>query len=129
MTNFLESNGKRYLERASCLPSHLRSLPFSVFSDNPKANTELAFLPLRSLCWRIYLGILPDDAFGHTQDIVRIWPTHIQKERAAYQHLQAQWAVNPHAEEASSSLDTQDWAVLNPLSQDENVSSSVWLYI
>ncbi|KAJ1679758.1 hypothetical protein EV182_001384 [Spiromyces aspiralis] len=83
-------------------------------------------LPLRSLCWRIYLGILPDDVFGYAQDIERVWPTHIQKERAAYQHLQAQWVVNPRRVGTVSGrgcgpgMSEQDLGVLNPLSQDEN---------
>ncbi|KAJ1922350.1 hypothetical protein H4219_000212 [Mycoemilia scoparia] len=108
------------LTRASFLSSkRLRSLAFSPFNKNPQSSTELPFLPLRSLCWRIYLGVLPDDVFGQEDDCIRVWPTHIEKERSAYEQLRTKWVVNPHTADHLREAEA-DLSVLNPLSQDEN---------
>ncbi|KAJ2742297.1 hypothetical protein GGI20_004584 [Coemansia sp. BCRC 34301] len=97
--------------RALMSPVHLRALTFSTTQSEGQ-------LPLLSLRWRLYLGVLAIEHFGEEdEDCQRAWVVAAAKERSNYETLRRQFVVNPGAlceEEAV------DWKRMNPLSLDED---------
>ncbi|XP_076815792.1 TBC1 domain family member 5-like [Clavelina lepadiformis] len=75
-----------------------------------KAFTEsLRSCHFRSVCWRVFLGCLPED--------VKQWEDIIHKSRQAYGKIKLRHVTNPHSSESDVQLE-------NPLSQSDN---STWL--
>ncbi|KAJ2889441.1 hypothetical protein GGI21_006571, partial [Coemansia aciculifera] len=97
--------------RALMSPVHLRAVTFSTTQSEGK-------LPLLSLRWRLYLGVLAIEHFGEEDSECRqAWVVAATKERSNYEALRRQFVVNPGAlceEEAV------DWRRMNPLSLDED---------
>ncbi|KAJ2456751.1 hypothetical protein GGF42_003083, partial [Coemansia sp. RSA 2424] len=97
--------------RALMSPVHLRALTYSTTQSEGE-------LPLLSLRWRLYLGVLAIEHFGEEdEECRRAWVVAASKERSNYEALRRQFVVNPGAlceEEAV------DWKRMNPLSLDED---------
>ncbi|XP_076045513.1 TBC1 domain family member 5 isoform X2 [Oratosquilla oratoria] len=69
-------------------------------------NGELRACRLRSLCWQIYLGVLPDDC--------KEWQGALRKQRDKYETVRLGVLTNPGLGD-----DSLDPLLNNPLSQDE----------
>ncbi|KAJ2094781.1 hypothetical protein GGI09_005218, partial [Coemansia sp. S100] len=91
---------------------HLRVLTFSTTHSEGK-------LPLLSLRWRLYLGVLAIEHFGEEdEECRRAWVVAAEKERSNYEALRRQFVVNPGA--AVCEEEAVDWKLMNPLSLDED---------
>jgi len=78
------------------------------FAKSQALSGTLQHSPLRSLCWRLFLEIIPAESDPST------WAAIITKQREYYEKLKKQYYVDPHEE---SELDL---AINNPLSQVED---------
>ncbi|KAJ1820210.1 hypothetical protein LPJ60_003335 [Coemansia sp. RSA 2675] len=96
--------------RALMSPVHLRAVTFSTTQSEAK-------LPLLSLRWRLYLGVLAIEHFGEEdEECRRAWVVAAEKERSNYEVLRRQFVVNPGA----LCEEDADWKRMNPLSLDED---------
>ncbi|KAJ2057354.1 hypothetical protein GGI17_005695 [Coemansia sp. S146] len=90
---------------------HLRVVTFSTTQSEAK-------LPLLSLRWRLYLGVLAIEHFGEEdEECRRAWVVAAEKERSNYEALRRQFVVNPGAVCEEEAV---DWKLMNPLSLDED---------
>ncbi|KAJ2871684.1 hypothetical protein GGH93_004619 [Coemansia aciculifera] len=97
--------------RALMSPIHLRVVTFSTTQSEAK-------LPLLSLRWRLYLGVLAIEHFGEEdEECRRAWVVAAEKERSNYEALRRQFVVNPGAVCEEEAV---DWKLMNPLSLDED---------
>ncbi|KAJ2472278.1 hypothetical protein GGI02_001693 [Coemansia sp. RSA 2322] len=89
----------------------LRVLPFSAGQSEAK-------VPLVSLRWRLYVGVLGLEHFGQDDtECQRGWVAAAEKERSNYTALRRQFVVSPGALCSESAV---DWRRMNPLSLDED---------
>ncbi|KAJ2808061.1 hypothetical protein H4R20_001017 [Coemansia guatemalensis] len=85
----------------------LRQIPLEQLRTQPYAKE----LPLRSLRWRVYLGILPGEVLGQSDTAcARAWETAAAHERQRYTALRRQHIVDPGTDDRG----------MHPLSQDED---------
>eukprot|EP01102_Stenamoeba_stenopodia_P016179 TRINITY_DN5623_c0_g1_i1.p1 TRINITY_DN5623_c0_g1~~TRINITY_DN5623_c0_g1_i1.p1 ORF type:complete len:526 (+),score=140.78 TRINITY_DN5623_c0_g1_i1:168-1745(+) len=77
------------------------------FAKQAAMNGQLRRYPIRSLCWKAFLGCVTGD--------VATWGKQLSAARKRYDELIAMYMVDPHQAETDPSFD-------NPLSQDENSS-------
>jgi len=78
------------------------------FANNQAFSGTLQHSPLRSLCWRLFLEIIPPGTETSA------WGSLIDEQRKKYEQLKEQYYVDPHQEQS------EDLSVNNPLSQVED---------
>merc|ERR1712137_436676 len=78
------------------------------FARSQALGGTLQHSPLRSLCWRLFLGIIPEGSDLST------WSSMIKEQRQAYTELKEEYLINPYEETSENLL------VNNPLSQVED---------
>lgn len=87
-------------ERHFTQPQYLRRL------RNQAIAAELRPCRFRSICWRLFLGVLPED--------MNLWSEKARQDRDSYESLKNKLITNPRG-----SMDSVNLMLNNPLSQDE----------
>jgi len=78
------------------------------FARSQALGGTLQHSPLRSLCWRLFLGIIPEGSDLST------WSSMIKEQRQAYTELKEEHLINPYEDTSENLLSN------NPLSQVED---------
>ncbi|KAI9479757.1 hypothetical protein IWW42_001156 [Coemansia sp. RSA 1085] len=86
-------------------------------AGNLRTLAYTAKLPLASLRWRLFLGVLPVELFGQDDaECQQVWQLAADRERQSYQALKARFIVDP----TCVAKEETDWKRMNPLSLDRD---------
>ncbi|KAJ2449256.1 hypothetical protein EV183_004997 [Coemansia sp. RSA 2336] len=86
-------------------------------SGNLRTLAYTTRLPLTSLRWRLFLGVLPIELFGQDDaECQQVWQLAADRERQSYEALKARFIVDP----TRVAKEETDWKRMNPLSLDQD---------